>query len=154
MANWKIQIEGLDELMKKLNDLPEDLDKSQALVNGFVAAERMIKANIQSEATFGRVTGTLHAALATYGELLPKRKYRPGGFVKIQQRPGIRGSAPHGHLVEAGTRARWRGRSGAGGRTGIMPANPFFKRAVLKSRSLVASCLAQGLKDFLKEHTK
>lgn len=149
-GGMSIEITGVQELIKILNDMPADMNKSQGLISGFVAAERMVKANIQSEATFKKHTGILHAAIATYGKLTPEIEGSPGGFVKIKQKPGQPGAAPHGHLVEAGTQPRQSSR----GYRGSMPANPFFARGVAKSKSLIASALAEGLKAFLKEHTK
>lgn len=105
-----VQIIGLEDVLKSLGDLADDIPSSAG--DGARAAAEAAKVVIQNEAP--RRTGKLRESIVAGG--FKKKQGKPvAAFVRVDRK-----KAPHAHLVEFGARA------------GAMPANPFFARGVAK----------------------
>lgn len=100
----RVQVTGLDELMKAMHDAPVEI-RTEAMS---IVRDETESAATEIKQEYVRKTGTLAARVAT-------------SYPSSTTLVGIvRSAAPHSHIYEFGTKQR---RTKSGANRGVMPAN-------------------------------
>ena len=116
----------------KLKMLKKESGKNQlgALYDG----AKFLKLQVKKNAPV--VTGNIKRSIVAK-KFKKQGLYEPGAFVAIDRK-----IAPHAHLLEYGTEARY---DAAGAYRGQMPAKPFFRPAIDSNMHLAARIVALSL---------
>lgn len=131
---------NFDEVDRKLRQITEGLEETftkRVRVNVARAGVQAMRRAVRPSIPVGP-TGNLRRGLAT--RVVTRTRYPYGliGF-RYSRQGGVRGSAPHAHLLESGTKLRTT-RTGAS--RGRMRATRFFERAVqLNSQRAIQSMI-------------
>ncbi len=151
---------GFDELDKMFRNLPAKVTKNVQRKAVRAGASVLLKEYRRNVKKLGKVTGTLRRSLAK-----KVKTYRRTATVVGIIGPKSR-AAPHAHLVEFGTKPRYRGKKRKGermrrvfravriggrwGYTGSMPAFAPLRRAFYSTLSKVKHTMRKKLADGIK----
>lgn len=133
MADSWVQIQGMDEILKRLNKVVDGISAEQ--IEGVLSKGARIIAK-----AVGRRVGSMFKVKTGRLERSPrakKSKFRGRTFASVFaaiDRSKIKG-APHAHLLEFGTSK--------------MPAQPFFRPAVDETKNEVETVVNDGIKKLL-----
>lgn len=145
---FSFELQGLKELDDMLRQLPKTMSKA-------VLRKGLQKAAVPTrEAAIGNVpqgeTGKLKESIKIATRL--KRSQRRGRLPRKDAVEVFVGSdAPHAHLVEFGTKERYRD---SGGRTGRMPEAPFLSQAWERTRHQALDIFANQTAEELEKAAK
>lgn len=133
MADSWVQVQGMDEVLKRLNKAVHGLNAEQiegVLLQGSRVIKRAIERRIGSR--FKVKTGRLERSTRN-----KRSKYRGTTFASVFAAidRGKAKGAPHAHLLEFGTSK--------------MPAKPFFRPAVDETQAEVAQVVEKGISKLL-----
>jgi HK97 gp10 family phage protein len=126
-VKFSLSLANLPQAIKKIEGLA-DVVQRPAIQEGLLAAAEQIRDAAIAEAPVD--DGSLRRGIKA--GLLPGGK---GAYAAS--------TAPHGHLVEFGTVER---HHKSGKSVGVMPANPFFERAVNRTRSAAKDIIISKVK--------
>lgn len=140
------KVKGGKELARVFEELQLDKKKRRKVARIFRKAGKVVQRRAQEIAPRGK-TGNLRKEIR----------------VSVSTRRGVRAriisSAPHSHLVEYGTKPRYRKRAFWGGRylrkreqryTGVMPANPYMRPAFDQVADQVMRQIERDIWDMVK----
>lgn len=134
-----LQVQGLDELKKRLQKLANAIEGSQ-VEQILLDAAQPIADQARAWAPEGP-TGNLKRAL------LAKKLQRKGRKTAPVIAAVDRKIAPHAHLVEYGSQGR---QHKSGKSTGSMPAKPYFRPAVDARKGDAARIIEDGLRRLIE----
>lgn len=139
MAGMTVRVEGLDNLLKKLEALEVKPAKVRKIL---LKGAQIIKDEARTLAPYDdkREKG-IHLRDSIFAMSKPRFTEDMSAIAAISFK-----RAPHAHLVEYGTGPR--------PGTGSMPAHPFWRPAIDNKKNEVSDTVTEGLKDLIEEAVK
>lgn len=163
-----IVVIGKDQLKAALQGLAGDL-QSADVRTGFQRAAALIRDKARGEAPSYK--GTLRRAIVSFASRRRGKRAEPAAWARVNVLSG-RVKAPHGHLVEFGTKPRrpkkrrymkFEGALGFGigvtytvftKRVAAIRPNPYFKRAVERSDSAALNVAIEAIRKKILKRNK
>jgi len=141
-----MRISGDKDLIRTLSRIPVRL-RIPVLVKSLTQGAKIIQRSARSLAPKDR--GVLFRSIQV--------KTLPGAPAAVAIRPNY-GRAPHAHLVEFGTTARFSTRNGVSRAHGRMPAQPFmgpaFRRNVKRANKIVGKLILKDVDRIAKQEAR
>lgn len=136
-----VNVEGMDELYKKLNQIAKSLapEKIEPIL---LKGAHELQAAVREKAPQGP-TGNLKKGVRVFQ--LPKRGDNP-------RSAEVQSSAKHSYMIEHGTSQRYQKTTGR--YTGVGPAKPFFRPAIDANKERVYNEIVNDLRQSVESVVK